>query len=433
MKRISIPLTNVYAKGDYTAKLYLGSQQTPVNLIIDSGSSTLVVESKNYQVEADTSFTATPVVQEVNYGIGGWAGALVHTQLHFLDNNNEVADTSVAIVENDPTNMFSTADGIMGMAYRHLNKSFDLTQYFQEAHINPPLSYPWPFDIGTDETNPEPPKFSDLSTFKSFLWQYPEHDLKPLFTQIAEQHLVANKFSFYAKRSSVHVAQSGLDITKDKPECFIDDPLNSGKLILGGGEEQTDLYEGEFKSVKVLNDVYYNTNLISVQVDGFEPIKAAPLAEKDQAAYYTNSIMDTGSSLTVLTSDLYEQVIKQLESLNPSYSNLLKPFADINLQYKGIDASNLNLDEWPNIVFTFEGQNGEPVKLVCRPENYWQLNTPIKGNACFKFLSQLPNWVNQTIVGLPLITNYYVVFDRSEGDAGVVRFAKQNRNSISNL
>jgi len=424
MKSISIPLTNVYAKGDYTAKLYIGSQQTPVNLIVDSGSSTLVVESNSYQPEADSSFEATPVVQEVNYGIGGWAGALCHTQLHFLDSKAEVVDTSIAIVESDPTNMFGTANGIMGMAYKHLNKSFDLTLYFQEAHITPPLSYPWSFDIGTDVENPEPPKFPDLSTFKSFLWKYPEHDLKPLFTQIADQHLVANKFGFYAKRSSIHVAEDDLDITKDKPECFIDDPLNSGMLILGGGEEQTDLYEGEFKSVKVLNDVYYNTNLISVQVEGFEPIKAAPLAEKDQAAYYTNSIMDTGSSLTVLTSDLYNQVIEQLESLNSSYSGLLKPFADINQQYKGVDASSLNLEEWPNIVFTFEGQKGEPVKLVCRPENYWQLNTPVKGNACFKLLSQLPNWVNQTLIGLPLITNYFTVFDRSADGTGLVKFAK---------
>jgi len=204
MNTITIELTNVYAKGDYSARLYIGSEQKPVNLIIDTGSSTLVIEPKAYQPETDKSLITTSVVQEVNYGIGGWAGAVIQSQLHFLDHHEEtkVADTAIAVVEAEPTSTFGDADGILGMAYHHLNKSFDLSDYFQtnaKELNNVTASYPWPFSIGHNQEPFTPPNFEDLSTFKSFLWKHPEHDVKPLFTQISDQHLVDNRFSFYGK------------------------------------------------------------------------------------------------------------------------------------------------------------------------------------------------------------------------------------------
>ncbi|NMP33214.1 A1 family peptidase [Thalassotalea sp. M1531] len=434
MNAIPLALTNVYAKGDYTACLYLGSEQSPVNLIIDTGSSTLVVEPSAYQPDKDKTLVATPAVQEVNYGIGGWAGAVIHSQLHFLDHNHDpneqtkVADTSIAIVEAEPSSTFGQADGILGMAYHHLNKSFDLSDYFHNADLSSDNSYPWPFNISSDVTPENPPNFVDLRAFKSFLWKYPEHDIKPLFTQIAEQHIVENRFSFYGKRSSVNVEAPGINAITNKPEeltTLQQDPLNQGQLILGGGEAQTHLYQGEFQYIKVLHDVYYNVELLSLQVGDNPPITAAPLAEKDIHNYFTNAIVDTGASLTVLTHELYEQVIEQLSKVNPEYSKLLASFTDVKAQYKGIDASQLDLSQWPDITFSFTGENGEPVSLTCPPTHYWQTNTPEQGKACFKLLSQLPNWPNQTLVGLPLITNYYTVFDRTVADTGVISFAKQ--------
>ena len=474
MNSITLPLTNVYAKGDYSATLYIGSEQRPVNVIIDTGSSTLVIaphnEKNNYSPANDKSLTTTPAVQEVNYGIGGWAGAVVHSQIHFLahdgtctsscpkPDNSDVATTTLAIVETEASATFGDADGILGMAYHHLNKSFDLTDYFKQAKITPATSYPWPFSISTNDSNAgskasnknkvEPPEFSDLRSFKSFLWQYPEHDIKPFFTQIADQHIVDNRFSFYAKRSSVHVNVDNINAATPSPADIDElrkDPLNNGQLILGGGEKQTGLYQGDFKTIKVLNDVYYNVELVSVQVGDNTPISAAPLAEKDVKAYFTNAIVDTGASLTVLTHELYSQVITQLNAHNTSFAKLLTPFSDINQQYKGIDASALNLAEWPDITFSFVGINtdesadenidentdkntnksNKPVELVCPPTHYWQTNTPTKGNACFKLLSQLPQWPNQTLIGLPLITNYYTIFDRSVNSTGVIKFAEQ--------
>ncbi|WP_144206796.1 hypothetical protein [Shewanella donghaensis] len=51
---LALPLINIYAKGGYTVKLHIGSQQTEVNLIVDSGSSSLVVGQVAYHPEDDT-------------------------------------------------------------------------------------------------------------------------------------------------------------------------------------------------------------------------------------------------------------------------------------------------------------------------------------------------------------------------------------------
>ncbi len=48
---LKLAITNVFAKGDYCATFYIGSEKSPVNLIIDSGSSTLVVKETNYQAD----------------------------------------------------------------------------------------------------------------------------------------------------------------------------------------------------------------------------------------------------------------------------------------------------------------------------------------------------------------------------------------------
>ena len=359
MNSITLPLTNVLAKGDFTATLYLGSEQTPVNLIIDTGSSTLVVKPSLYQPSQDKSLTATAIVQEVNYGIGGWAGALVHSQLTFQspdqsqnqsqthsqsqikDQHHQVSQenktltsqrkgentsstfvtTSLAIVEAEPTNTFGDADGILGLAYHHLNKSFDLNSFFTQHNISPALSLPWPFLIG-DNCDPEKvTEFEHLKAFKSFLWQYPEHDVKPLFSQIADQHIVENRFSFYAKRSSIHVSDDNTNAANPNEEQvkqLRDDPLNQGQLLLGGGEAQTHLYQGGFKAIKVFHDIYYNVKLVSVTVGNNQPIEAKPLAKSHEHAYFTNAIIDTGASLNVLPQDLFQQIFNQLVQVNPT-------------------------------------------------------------------------------------------------------------------
>ena len=68
-------------------------------------------------------------------------------------------------------------------------------------------------------------------------------DLVPFLTQLADEGIVSDRISFYTRRSFVHVGAGDAD-----------DPLNKGWMIVGGGEESTDLYTGTFQSVKVLSE-----------------------------------------------------------------------------------------------------------------------------------------------------------------------------------
>jgi len=445
---LKLSITNVYAKGDYCATLHIGSEKSPVNLIIDSGSSTLVVKEASYQASKDKDLIPTTIAQEVNYGIGGWNGPVIHSTITLNDEsiNNESLDegfekdkasitlenATIALVSSEKqTATFGLADGMIGMAYHHLNKGFNLSDYLQEQKVAPAHTYPWPFLENNLQDS------ENLTQFKHFLWQYPEHDITPYFTELTLHNLSTNKFSFYSKRSAIHINEthSAQSATESLTlEQLKQDPLNQGWLILGGGDEQTDLYQGDFHSIKVEHDVYYNVELISVQVGSKAPIAAAPLDKKNLKSYLTNAIIDTGAGGIILTAEIYQQVISDLIAVNSDFAALLKPFKELSDQEVGIDASELNLEQWPDITFTFVGditngkvgKNKEPVQLKCSPQTYWQVNTPSFDKACFRLLSQLPQWPNQSIIGLPLLNNYYVIFDRSVDKTGVIKFAKQN-------
>lgn len=434
---LKLPITNVYAKGDYCATFHIGSEQTPVNLILDTGSSTLVVKETSYQASKDKDLTPTPIAQEVNYGIGGWCGPVIHSTITLNDESSDegldknldeskasitLANAAIALVPSEnQLATFGLADGMLGLAYHHLNKGFNLSNYLQEQKIAPAHTYPWPFEKNSTQNS------ENLTQFKHFLWQYPEHDITPYFTELALHNLSANKFSFYSQRSAIYIDKN--HTAQSTPEELKQNPLNQGWLIFGGGEEQTDLYHGDFTQIKVEHDVYYNVELISVQVANKAPITAAPLEPKHLKSYLTNAIMDTGAGGIILTADIYQQVIKDLTTINPKFEALLNPFKEITYQEVGVDASTLQLEQWPDIIFTFVGniQHGvkQPVQLTCTPQTYWQVNTPSFNKACFRFLSQLPQWPNQSVIGLPLLNNYYVIFDRSVDSTGVIKFAKQ--------
>ncbi|NKF49864.1 A1 family peptidase [Shewanella sp. WXL01] len=478
---LALPLVNIYAKGGYCVTFEIGSEKTPVNLIVDTGSSTLVVGQLAYKPENDTSLTATPYAQAVKYGLGGWDGPLVHTDVTISNNVFSITLEQcplaiVSIMEQRKT--FAQANGILGLAYRQLNPGYDLTEYLTEEGHDPAVTYPWPFaepgsvcphehseiQIAHEQKQEQSNNanaqveaaqcddaFSsnDLARFKAFLREQPEQDIIPYFTELETQGLCANKFAFYSQRSSIHHAT-------DNPttEQLKQDPLNQGWLILGGGKEQTQLYQGEFQHIKVEHDVHYNVTLLGIKVGDFDMIEAAPL--KPQYDYFlTNAIVDTGVSGIMLTDVLFEGFKRNLAELKQQrqaaglpvqdYLNLIAPFVDLTYQDVGIDASELDLTLWPDITFVFAGHsecdgtphndhhddhhhdpdNPEPMMLTCKPHDYWQVNAPAKGKACFKIIGKLASWANQTLVGLPLLNNYYVIFDREEHGTGVIRFAEQ--------
>lgn len=162
-----------------------------------------------------------------------------------------------------------------------------------------------------------------------------------------------------------------------------------------------------------------------------KPVIAEPLDQKHLKSYFTNAIIDTGAGGIVLTAEIYQQVINDLIAYNANFAQCLAPFKEMSAQLVGIDIDKLKLEQWPTIYFNFVSEPAtattaeKVVQLACTPETYWQVNTPNYNKACFRILSQLPQWPNQSIIGLPLLNNYYVIFDRSVHKTGVIKFAAQ--------
>jgi hypothetical protein len=406
---LRLDITNVLSGNDYSAQLKIGAKGAVANVILDTGSSTLAVDPAVYSGTGDTDLKPTTLVQLVTYGTGGWAGPVVNTTLTFGVGADQVVLPScpIAITSVQEEGNFQGVTGILGLAYNGLNNAFDFKNYL--AGKGKASTYPWPFGTAWN---------TFFSGFRKLQQQAraTEVDVKPYFDQVEEGGVVANKFAFYTLRSWVSLRR-GTTLA-----AVTADPLNKGCFILGGGEEQNDLYTGTFVNVRVLHDLYYNTNLKSVRVDGCPPHPAAPLQPQYQAAAISNSIVDSGTSDLPLAQDVFQAILQGLQQRNPAFVQAIETAANTR---GGVPVASLNLAQWPNIYFTLEGESGQDVELACTPQTYWQEDFPAAGQAVFQISGPLDH-ANQSILGLPLMNNYYTVFDRTQDVNGVIRFAKIN-------
>lgn len=398
MAGIRVPITNVYGGGDYTAAILVGSRKTPVNVILDTGSSTLAVKQSKYQPDRDSGRKSTALAQDVLYGTGGWAGPVLTTAVAIggaRGGSAGLANGAVALTLDQEPHNFGPADGILGLAYSSLNESFDLTAYLSSRGAKP-LTYPWPF----------PPRDtqSAIEQMLKIFQGMPKKALAPFFTQLVDAKKTANKFAFYTKRSSPKAGGAK-------------DPANQGFFILGGGEEQTDLFQGKFVDVDVVHDAWYNTTLKSIRVGNGAPIRAQPVPAQYKKIMFSNSIVDSGTNSLALSTDMFEAVMAALQKLNPAFAQLAQQASQSR---NGVANSSVNLARWPNITLVLVGDKGQDVPLTCTPQTYWQLDAPAKGRASFQIN---PMGQVQSILGLPLFNNYYTVFDRSVDKHGVIRFA----------
>ncbi|WP_444994186.1 pepsin-like aspartic protease [Aliikangiella sp. IMCC44359] len=414
-KTLRMPITNVFAKGGFSVTVNLGSQLDTAELVLDTGSSSLVVTKEAYGAHIDKELQPTNYVQCINYGMGGWYGPVVKTGVDMLADGPgmllHAAHVSLAVVYSKDT--FADADGIIGLAFHELNDGHNLEDYLLGKDVTPATTYPWHnVEINDDS----------IKGFKKFIRQHPKSELKPYFTQLEEKGISANKFSFVTRRSSIHHAEPELS-----QEELKQDPLNCGLFILGGGEEDVDLYEGDFVRIKVIDDVYYNVRLLKVKVEGFEPFDAPLLAGKNLKRHRSNAFVDTGASLIVLDNVIFNYIIECFEKINPKFKQILEPFLSFEYIEEGISLEKLELSEWPDIEFIFEASvnsSDDEVSLFCRADDYWQVNAPQHNQASFKIISQLPGWPDQSILGLPLLSDYYVIFARFENEYGDIKFAK---------
>jgi hypothetical protein len=389
---LRIPITNVYGGGDYTASIFVGTKGQKANVILDTGSSTLAVTKKAYDPAIDTTPPKpTTLAQVILYGTGGWAGPVLGTQVSL--GGLALPGAQIALALDQESNNFGAADGILGLAYNALNSASDTGK----------PTYPWNFVVkGTQ---------AGLVAFEKQLAKDPSKDVDPYFSELSGQGVVANKFAFYTLRSFPKVAASNASLS-----TLANDPANQGFLILGGGDEpaQADLHSGSFANVLVVDDLYYNVNLKSVQVGGGAKVPAAALQSQFAQDAGSNAIVDTGTNSLVLAADVFAAVLKGLNAVNPEYPQLLQSAQPVPM-------SQLNLSAWPNIVFVLEGQAGD-VALTVTAQTYWQVDSPSPNVASPVVSGMSAQDPNQSILGLPLMNNYYTVFDRSAGK-GIIRFA----------
>ena len=402
---LRIPITNVYGGGDYTAALLVGSSKQPANVIIDTGSSTLAVTTKAYDASKDPQAKPSSLAQVVIYGTGGWGGPVLQAPVALGTASLPGAPLALSIVQEKDN--FGNADGILGLAYNALNDAFDATAELKKKKVTPPNTYPWPFKV--------PNTAAGLSQLAKELGQA-NKAIAPYFTALEEGGVVANKLAFYTLRSFPHVASASATTA-----TLLQDKLNQGFLIVGGGEEQTDLYTGSFQDVAVVDDLYYNVTLKSVQVGSRPAVAAAPLQPNFVSEAGSNAIVDSGTNSLALASDVYAAIMNGLEAINPKFAQQIQQASQSE---NGIATAQLQLDTWPVITFTLQGVSGD-VALAVQPAAYWQVDSPAPGQALpviesFGGGSGAPN---QSILGLPLMNGYYTVFDRSADSNGVVRFA----------
>jgi hypothetical protein len=412
-RTLRIPITNIHSGSDYTARILVGSQQVAANVILDTGSSTLAVVPSVYKASEDTHMGPSSLAQRVKYGTGEWLGPVVKTSLVLGDPAGETAilrSAPIAITVSQSKGDFTGVDGILGLAYRSLNDAVDLRHHLTKQKVSPPVTYPWPFEAGDFATRWN--HFAELVAARDAY----HASVEPYFTELASHGLAANKFAFYTLRSWVRVASR-------KPAAIARDPQNHGYFVLGGGEEQKGLYSGSFKKVAVVHDVYYNTDLLAVQVDGCPPVRAGRLQAQFRADSVSNSIVDSGTNALVLANDVCQGMINSLSKLNPQFIRLIQQAGQ-----GSVPSSAVKLTEWPRLHLFLKGPDGKPVKLTCLPENYWQDQHPAPGRSVFQ-IRPAGNPVNQSVLGLPLMNNYYTVFDRSLGAGrGMIKFATIKRH-----
>lgn len=410
-RSLRLPITNTFADGGYCVRAHIGAHQQTVHLILDTGSSTLVLGDIHYHVERDGDVRFTYYSQSIKYAAGSWHGPVVKTtvRLGIFGHSISLPQTYVAIAkESQETkeSCFKKADGIMGLAYQPLNHAYRCTD-----KITCEMSEQAFFEKALAEPNE-----SAIINLKTA--DYVATTLPSYFSELEQRQINADKFAFWLHRSSVY------NVDGNCVRAALAHRKNHGLFVIGEPIFHRDLYAPPIRSVKVLHDKYYNVTLKAVKCGENEGIKAPALDKSDEARWCSNAIVDSGATVIGLPESLYNEVIEQIFCRVDNAKTLLEPFAAFSLEEQGIDLEKLDLAQWPELTFVLEGDEGEDILLSLPPEAYWQEHAPTFNQASFKIFP-LKHWPNQSILGLPLISQYYTIFDRGQGTDGVVSFARK--------
>jgi len=369
-----VPITNIYMGGDYTGRILVGPKQQPMNVILDTGSSALALDGKKYQPDLTGGDKSTELAQTDSYGDGSsWTGAVINTQVAMGSGAAAIIlpNSNAAIAYTASGNMFGSTDGILGLAYAPLDDAFTMP----------------------DDTWAHQYTDTEVRAGKQGV-------IEPYLTQLTDEGVTSDKISFLTRRSFVHVGGGDAN-----------DPLNQGWMIVGGGEESTDLYTGAFQTVTVLADDWYCTNLKAIIVGSGDPIVGRLHGPKGMPS---NSIVDSGTNSLALSPQLLKAVMSKFSTAQRAL------LTTSILDQKLVSVADLNLPAWPTLTFVLQGDAGD-VSLQVAPSDYWQVNTENVGSAMAAITT---GEAGLAILGLPLMNGYFTIFDgEADGGRGVIKFA----------
>jgi hypothetical protein len=364
---VRIPISILPAGDAYTAPLSIGSGGVAVQMLLDTGSAALAVDGGFYNPASDTNASTTKLLQVVSYGSASFVGAVVRTSISFGGSAGvSLPGANLAVTYDGRRLTFGAAQGIIGLAYRALDSA-----YLMPADT-------WQTEYDADQVS---------------LGQ--AADLDPFPDQLAAQGLAALKFAFSIRRSN--------------PTVGADASANQGLFVLGGGAECADLYDGPLASIAVMHEQLFNVALLSVQVGNQPAIAVPPIAPGRQAA--SNAIIDSGTGVLRLDQGLYTQVLAAFSAIAPDFANQLQLYAAD--RGGGCDQSQLDLALWPTLQFTFQGTDGTATPIPILPTDYWQFDSSIAGRATAMISGDRGAGGGQSLLGLPLFTSRFVVFDRT--------------------
>ncbi|KAH3744445.1 pepsin A precursor [Pelomyxa schiedti] len=182
-----------------------------------------------------------------------------------------------------------------------------------------------------------------------------------------------------------------------------------GLLVLGGS---TGTYTGQFTFTPITQEDYYHVELLSIWIADFS-IPSQSVGD---------AIVDSGTSLLLLASTLYDKMVQTLQ-LNycSSTFSLTGLCGKTNIFDPNVCwyFSDRTLSEYPNIVFRMPDANNldSEISLVLKPENYFVSTRDNRGSACLYFGIH-SSGSNVTVLGDVFLSPFTTLFDRANSQIG---------------
>ena len=384
---IRLPITNHITGSDYCATLHVGANALPLNFLLDTGSAALAVGRNVYDPGEDQEAKTTKLLMVASYLSSSFTGGVVQTSVVLPaaspDAEISLPDANLAVTYDKRPDNFGNADGILGLAYSVLDNA-----YLMPADT-------WQNQYAANQT----------SLGK-------ECDLDPYFDQLANAGVIGRKFAFSVKRSLMSTQQNN-------PSA---DPINQGVFVFGGSDDCPDLYAGDISKIAVQHEEHYCVNLTSLQVGDQPPIAVPPLAPGSTLP--SNAVVDSGLCYLLLDQDLFDQVVAAFNAVQAGSGDLLKQNGYTH--GTGCDQTTIDLAAWPPFKINFQGPGNTAAAVTIQPGDYWQFDALQPGKAIAVLIGDNWRMGGQSVFGLPLFSNHYVMFDRTAASGhGIIAVARQ--------